>query len=272
LVIWIRRFWSLERKYPRSRRLIWRAFYNIVAWLIPRTDLGFMNWGYVPLDGELEIEIGDVVETDRVFVQLYAYTLSPLEVGGRDVLEVGSGRGGGAAWVARCLEPRSMTGVDLAGRAVALASRIYDGIPRLRFLRGTASRLPLADCSVDVVVNVESCHHYPSMPDFLAEVHRVLRPGGMLALSDYRESHEMDVLEAALADSPFERVRAKPITANVLAAMDTTHEFKEEILREHVWRGLHTIMRTFMATRGSEVYRAFDNGDWVYWLYHLRKR
>ena len=48
-----------------------------------------------------------------------------LIVRGLDVLEVGSGRGGGADYVKRCLKPRTMTGVDFSKNAVAFSNRRY---------------------------------------------------------------------------------------------------------------------------------------------------
>ena len=41
----------------------------------------------------------------------------------RDVLEVGSGRGGGASYISRYLQPRSMTGMDFCQEAVDLCNR-----------------------------------------------------------------------------------------------------------------------------------------------------
>jgi ubiquinone/menaquinone biosynthesis C-methylase UbiE len=45
-------------------------------------------------------------------------------------------------------------------------------------VHGDAENLPFPQVSFDAVINVESAHCYGSIERFLAEVHRVLRPGG----------------------------------------------------------------------------------------------
>ena len=58
----------------------------------------FMNYGFEDGDGP-DLHPSD--EVNRLFIQLYSMNLRGAEIEGRDVLEVGSGRGGGASWVAR---------------------------------------------------------------------------------------------------------------------------------------------------------------------------
>ena len=52
-------------------------------------------------------------------------------------------------------------------------------LPGLDFVQGNAEDLPFADQSFDAVINVEASHPYFRFPRFLAEVARVLRPGGI---------------------------------------------------------------------------------------------
>ena len=64
--------------------------------------------------------------------------------------------------------------------AMALANEI----PADRFvsgLRGDATRLPFADATFDCVVTSEVLEHIQADTDAIAELHRVLKPGGMLA-------------------------------------------------------------------------------------------
>ena len=54
-----------------------------------------------------------------------------------------------------------------------------------------AESLPLGDASVDVLVNVESSHCYGNFQKFIAEVHRVLKVGGVFLFADFRDDEEI---------------------------------------------------------------------------------
>lgn len=62
-------------------------------------------------------------------------------------------------------------------------------VPDATFLRGDLHRLPLADGAVDVVVCALALVHVPSLAPVMAELARVLRPGGHLVISDVH--HEL---------------------------------------------------------------------------------
>ena len=82
----------------------------------------FMNYGFEDGNGP-NLDPSD--EVNRLFIQLYSMNLRGVEVEGRDVLEVGSGRGGGASWIARSLAPKSVVGVDFSSEAVNLCKEWY---------------------------------------------------------------------------------------------------------------------------------------------------
>jgi ubiquinone/menaquinone biosynthesis C-methylase UbiE len=58
------------------------------------------------------------------------------------------------------------------------------GLANLRTAYAKAEALPFEDESFDLVTCRIAPHHFDSIPDFLAEVHRVLKPGGLFALVD----------------------------------------------------------------------------------------
>lgn len=94
----------------------------------------------------------------------------------RDVLDLAAGTGK----LTRLLTP---TGARLvAVEPVAGMRRILEeALPGLRILDGTAEAIPLPDASVDTVV-VGQAFHWFDGPTALAEIARVLRPGGGLGL------------------------------------------------------------------------------------------
>ena len=97
---------------------------------------------------------------------------------GRDVLEAGCGEGYGADLLADVA--RQVIGLDYDESAVAHVKARY---PRVEMRHGNLAELPLADGSVDVVVNFQVIEHLWDQPQFVAECLRVLRPGGVLMMS-----------------------------------------------------------------------------------------
>jgi hypothetical protein len=108
--------WVLNRT-PSLRRAMWRLFFDALAARFG--NIGWwtlMNYGFAELDGTAKtFELQPDDEAERYPIALYRHvaTLAPIE--GRDVLEIGSGRGGGASYVARYLKPSRMVGIDLSG-------------------------------------------------------------------------------------------------------------------------------------------------------------
>ncbi|GGT43633.1 class I SAM-dependent methyltransferase [Streptomyces chromofuscus] len=100
------------------------------------------------------------------------------------VLVVGPGPGIGLAAAAE--RSAHVVGVDPSEVMRAMARRrcaplIARG--RLRLSPGTAARTGQPDSSADVVISVNNLQLWPDVPAALAELHRVLRPGGRLLLS-----------------------------------------------------------------------------------------
>jgi len=105
------------------------------------------------------------------------------EVGDRDVLEVGSGAGQCTRWV-RARGGRGV-GLDLSHRQLQHARRIDEATGvAAPSVRGTATALPFADDSFDAVFSAFGALQFVADIDVaVAEVARVLRPGGRFAFS-----------------------------------------------------------------------------------------
>ena len=119
--------------------------------------------------------------TGQVEIEHYhRYLLARQFCRGLDVLDVASGEGYGAALIAQVA--RSVIGVELDHAAVQ-AARLEFQKPNLKFEQGDARAIPLGNESVDVVVSFETLEHLAEHEQFLLELRRVLRPGGMLIIS-----------------------------------------------------------------------------------------
>lgn len=107
-----------------------------------------------------------------------AYEFIVGRTAGRQVLEAGSGEGYGAALLAA--RAADVVCVDYDEQAVEHTRRRY---PEVTIHRGNLIDLPLAEASVDTVVNFQVIEHLWDQPGFVAECHRVLRGGGELLMS-----------------------------------------------------------------------------------------
>lgn len=108
-----------------------------------------------------------------------------LKLGGRRVLEIASGRGGFAVWMAQrppAERPAQLVAADFSFTALSTGQRFAAGAP-VTFAQADIMSLPFADGTFDAVVSCETLEHTPDPVLALAELHRVLRAGGVLYLT-----------------------------------------------------------------------------------------
>ncbi len=107
-----------------------------------------------------------------------AYAWLAARCAGAVVLEAGCGEGYGAAMLAGVA--RRVVAADYDGPSVAHVRARY---PEIDVVRTNLVVLPVRSASVDVVANFQVIEHLWDQPGFLAECHRVLRPGGTLLVT-----------------------------------------------------------------------------------------
>jgi ubiquinone/menaquinone biosynthesis C-methylase UbiE len=106
------------------------------------------------------------------------------------MLDVGCGTGVFASKVRASLPQVEVCGVDLVSDMLTKGQtrwRLHQG--HVLPVQGDSERLPFASGSFDIVTCANSFHHYPRQDRAVAEMRRVLRPGGRLMIIDgYRDA------------------------------------------------------------------------------------
>jgi SAM-dependent methyltransferase len=106
---------------------------------------------------------------------------------GETVLDLGSGGGIDVLLSARRVGPKgTVYGLDMTDEMLALAqaNTRAAGVTNVHFLKGLIEAIPLPAASVDVVISNCVVNLSPEKPKVLAEIVRVLRPGGRVGISD----------------------------------------------------------------------------------------
>jgi SAM-dependent methyltransferase len=237
--------------------------YQLMAMGYQKRDWTFMNYGYAPDNEAARPVLQADDEVNRYCIQLYHHMANKVELRGLNLLEVGSGRGGGADYIKRYLDPACVVGVDYSDNAVNLCQDHYV-VEGLSFVPGDAENLPFEDQSFDIILNVESSHCYGSMSDFLTQVKRVLKPGGYFIFADFRTFDRVEELQEQLEDTGMRLITYENITSNVIKALDADHGRRLAHIQRGVPKMLHKLLREFAGNKDTWIYKGFQNGDIVY--------
>lgn len=145
-----------------------------------------IHWGYWPHPGLARPDCPADYAAAAERLSLELLDLAAVAPGMR-LLDTGCGFGGTLACLDEARQPLDLLGLNIDPRQLARAAGLARPRPgnTIAFVAGDACALPFADASFDRVMAVECVFHFPSRAAFLAEVRRVLRPGGALVLSDF---------------------------------------------------------------------------------------
>jgi sarcosine/dimethylglycine N-methyltransferase len=126
---------------------------------------------------------------------------------GSKVVDLCAGLGGGVE-----LTPVRVAGASELKRRVELNNQV-------QIIEGNVMALPLPDESQDAVVSQEALFHVPDLARALSEAHRVLRPGGRIAFTDW------------IAHKPVSAADARLLWDGMAAATLINIDRHEELLR-----------------------------------------
>lgn len=159
---------------------------------------------------------------------------------GERILDVGCGPGYYVAELADRVGPDgAVVGIDLSKEMLAVAGGRCAGLPNAEFRQADATALPVDDEDFDRVLSVQMLEYVPDVDAALAEIRRVLRPGGRAVLWDV----DQDTLSVQARDrARSERVlrawyerSAHPALPRTLAARLRAAGFDEVRMEAHAF-------------------------------------
>ncbi|MBE0655261.1 MAG: class I SAM-dependent methyltransferase [Bacteroidales bacterium] len=258
-------------EFPTAlRRPMWRIWHNLLIRFDKDSSVNFMNYGYAGLNGDKVISLEKKDERDRYCIQLYDHVVSKVPLKDKKVLEVGSGRGGGANYISRYYKPMKYTGIDISDGVIKFCNRFYR-VPGLSFIQGRAEKIPASAESCDAVVNVESARCYSDIQTFFREVHRVLNPRGHFLFADMMEKGEVETIRKKLNSNGFEIQSETEITKNVVQGLELDNQRRQMLIENKIPGFLKKAFASFAGTKGTKRYESFRNGKFEYWSFVLVK-
>ena len=120
---------------------------------------------------------GEKMEHHHLDITKKTMALMDLKAGDR-VLDLGCGSG----WATRLLSPkgREIVGVDVSDEMVRQAQQASSNFANVKFLQGSAEKIPCPDNSFDKMLSVESFYYYSDQEAALDEIFRVMAPNGRI--------------------------------------------------------------------------------------------
>ncbi|CAF0774288.1 unnamed protein product [Adineta steineri] len=195
----------------------------------------------------------------------------------KNILEVGCGRGAGAAWCVHTHAPHSYIGIDSSQDVINLCQRLYSTTPRLSFVVADATKhLPFENESIDIIVCIEATHAFGEpivIKQFANEAVRVLRPNGYLLWCDFCYMNGSDKSVYDLIENDGLIIDKKiNITKNVLHALDIQNKSRTDFIQRYIQPEEQEYFRLFAGLPGTQVYEDMSQGRSQYWRVVFRKK
>jgi ubiquinone/menaquinone biosynthesis C-methylase UbiE len=264
----VERFCELPKKI---RKPLWHFWHNTILKYDKDKKTVFLNYGYASSNGEFkDLQLKPEDETNRLFIQLYHQVAKKHKFENTHILEVGSGRGGGASFITRYFKPATYTAIDLAQKTIDFCNEFHK-VPGLKFIKGDAENLPFENEKFDAVVNVESARCYPNIDIFFNEVKRVLKPEGKFLYADMIKTEEVGTIEDLLTQTGFKIIEKNDIRENVVLALKLDSDVKKKYIDKKIPRFMRKSFYEFAGLEGTDRYKSFANSEMQYMNYTLCK-
>ncbi|CAF1442458.1 unnamed protein product [Adineta steineri] len=234
-------------------------------------ELQFMNWGYADLDEHSDDNTGYYSK------KLYQQVLANITLTDQNILEVGCGRGAGAAWCVRTYAPCSYVGIDPSQDVINLCEKYYSTIPRLSFMiADPKTYLSFQNESTDVVISIETTNIFDeivAVKQFVNEITRVLTPNGYFLWCGLCNVDGSSVLiDYLTANDAFIIKEKVNITRNVLHALDIQNNSRTDFIDRYIQPANQEYYRLLAGLPGTQLYNNMQQGRAEYWRIVFHKK
>jgi ubiquinone/menaquinone biosynthesis C-methylase UbiE len=177
----------------------------------------FNQWAAAGRGDEMEEHHSDITEQTLELMDLQASDR---------ILDLGCGTGWASRRMARVATMGEVVGLDVADEMLRRAEQASSGIKNVRYVWGSAEKIPALDNSFTKVLSVESFYYYADQSKALDELRRVLAPEGRLfiLINLYKDNHyslrwvnELKVRVHALSEAEYISLLEQHGFANVEA-------------------------------------------------------
>jgi ubiquinone/menaquinone biosynthesis C-methylase UbiE len=166
----------------------------------------FNRWAAAGRGDDMEEHHSDI--TDQ--------TIALMELKPADrVLDLGCGTGWASRRIARQVPSGEVVGIDVSDEMLRRAEQASAEINNVRYIWGSAEKIPAENSTFTKVLSVESFYYYADQGQALDELHRVMAPGGRLfiLINLYKDNHyslrwtqELKVPVHALSEAEYVRL------------------------------------------------------------------
>jgi len=142
----------------------------------------FNQWAAAGRGDEMEHHHSDITEQTHAIMDL-----QPAD----RVLDLGCGTGWASRRIARVATQGEVVGLDVADEMLRRAEQTSAGLSNVRYVWGSAEKIPAPDNQFTKVLSVESFYYYGDQGKALDELRRVMAPGGRLfiLINLYKDNH-----------------------------------------------------------------------------------
>lgn len=230
---------------------------------------GFMNLGYVGITFPFELD--DVDIENKKNIALYVKALEHKNHSFKNILEIGSGLGGGCYVLQKYYNYKDITGTDF----LKINTHYYTKqkkYKRIKFITIPAEEIQKLQLKYELIISIEAGLFFNNWDSFINNIKDVLAENGQFIYEDLVITKDIQLIEYKMASANLKIIHSENITNGVLQSMyETQKPVKNPSILYNLLKKIFRIKNTnqYDGYKDSKIYNDLVNGDLVYMKYVL---